>query len=785
MTLFVFILLFLFNPAVVSAQTKPLYQLPEISASSTAENEQNIIVAGDSGLFRIVGNSTAVPLWTEGKVSRIAHVDSTRQDGSKGEKWFFVTTEGIVESSDLVSFEKRNKGLPLQTIKQYDGETVSFVKKIKALKDICINPLNPQEIVTATEDAVYLSRDGGSSWKSLGSMSRWTNGIKAVAVADMPLEDGPGTQLVVFMSHPIFGLSYILPDSTTPKWIDVSAGFDIMKTLSSPDEISDILPIVRTAADGSQYTEVYMSQTFIPRLYKFGWKNKRGECIWRGKEPSDTIDGLTRIGDVLLYTRPGTLGSFNLNDHTSPGLPVNLPQWKKDFAALGTTVNSAWIPQRLSGFFTGFVLNELWLLEPEKVRTPFADKVMDRRAFYIPANHGRTVEEITNYRKILADNKLNAVVIDMKDDYGLLRYDSKDPVVLKKGYVSKYAIDLDQFVREFKKDNTYLIARIVVFKDKNLALYDKDQFAVWDAFSNTPWVGIRNYEETKDETTGEVTGKTPVYYDEQWVDPYCPQVWEYNIQIARELVKRGFDEIQFDYIRFPTDGYNLKNAVFRYKSKGMDKESALISFLSYARKNIPAPIGIDIYGANGWYRSGARTGQDVEMLSNYVDVISPMFYPSHFEQIFLNYSPAEERPYRIYFYGTYRNSVIARNKSVIRPWVQAFKLKVSYDLKYYNSDYVRREIFGIRDSVDRGYMYWNNMGNYETVSPDVGDASYPWNSPEADPDFRKPTLTGGMNSQKLAAPAVNANISILDNVVMNGERDHSGISFNPLLKLMY
>ena len=66
----------------------------------------------------------------------------------------------------------------------------------------------------------------------------------------------------------------------------------------------------------------------------------------------------------------------------------------------------------------------------------------------------------------------------------------------------------------------------------------------------------------------------------------------------------------------------------------MDKESALISFLSYARDNIQAPIGIDIYGANGWYRSGTRTGQDAEMLAEYVDVIGPMFYPSHFEQTF-------------------------------------------------------------------------------------------------------------------------------------------------------
>ena len=223
------------------------------------------------------------------------------------------------------------------------------------------------------------------------------------------------------------------------------------------------------------------------------------------------------------------------------------------------------------------------------------------------------------------------------------------------------------------------------------------------------------------------TDKETVYFDEYWVDPYCEKVWEYNIQVAKELIERGFDEIQFDYIRFPTDGTNLGKTKYRYQEKGMDMESALISFLSYARENIKAPIGIDIYGSNGWYRSGSRTGQDVELLSDYVDVICPMFYPNHFEQNFLAYQPEIERPYRIYYYGTYRNAQIARDKVLIRPWAQAFYLNVSYDRKYYNKDYVRRQIFGVRDSMNNGYMYWNNSGRYTDISPDILDTDpYPW-----------------------------------------------------------
>ena len=147
----------------------------------------------------------------------------------------------------------------------------------------------------------------------------------------------------------------------------------------------------------------------------------------------------------------------------------------------------------------------------------------------------------------------------------------------------------------------------------------------------------------------------------------------------------------------------------------MDKESALASFLRYARDNIAAPISIDIYGANGWYRSGVRTGQDVELLAKYVDVICPMLYPSHFEQGFLAQAPAEQRPYRIYKIGALRTAYIARKKVVVRPYVQAFFLNVSYDKAFYGPDYVKREVAGVRDSVNLGLTFWNNSGRYDDL----------------------------------------------------------------------
>ena len=377
----------------------------------------------------------------------------------------------------------------------------------------------------------------------------------------------------------------------------------------------------------------------------------------------------------------------------------------------------------------------------------------------------------------------------MKDDFGNVRFKTDNPEITRIGSV-RSTIDVKNFISQMKEMNVYLVARIVVFKDKRLASFSGGKYAVWDKKLNKPWVGTKtvkvevepekeaepvsdgllpgepelntenkNVEDSnsvkvknsgpeqdtdgeakskdeapdKEENKPEITYKYETQlYDENWVDPFSEEVWKYNVEIGKELIKLGFDEIQFDYIRFPTDGENLADAFYRWQDEGMDKESALMSFLSYARQEIKAPISIDVYGANGWHRSGSRTGQEVEVLSDYVDVICPMYYPNHFSQNFMAYKPEIQRPYRIYYFGSYRNAVICRNKVVIRPYAQAFYLPVSYDKKYYDEDYVQRQIFGIRDSINQGYTYWNNSGRYEDLRKDPLDTDeYPWdNKPE-------------------------------------------------------
>ena len=166
------------------------------------------------------------------------------------------------------------------------------------------------------------------------------------------------------------------------------------------------------------------------------------------------------------------------------------------------------------------------------------------------------------------------------------------------------------------------------------------------------------------------------------------------------------------------------------------------------------------------------------MLSEYVDVIGPMFYPSHFEQTFLNYAPYADRTYRIYYYGSFRNTIMCRNRSIIRPWVQSFYLGVSYDKQYYDEDYIRKEFFGVRDSINRGYMCWNNSGEYGVTPPDITDTeNFTGTAPESSWEFKKPAI--GTSMKPLASG--DDDLSVLDSILnLYAEDDDS--YYSPLLQ---
>jgi len=651
------------------------------TASSTAATAESTalktapadFIAGfDTGLYRISADgSRAEALWQDGEVKKIIHVESPSG-------WYFLSSKGVFFSPDLSRFENRSGNLPVKTYKTIIDGKKNFVREVQDLKNLDVDRGSALRLCTCTKDAVYYSDDGGARWQNLGTPVS-TTGLKTAALAPLPGSD----TLAVWASHPIKGLFARRVDGKGG-WIDKNAGLPLITGTTSVEEIADIC----RSADGRS---VYASQSFIPRLYCLAPGASAFSEVYAAASDTGCIESLAELpgGELRFITQSGI-------ERLKPGSAAAV---QDAGAELHLKLALKALPEaQLSSLYwnehgVDSSVSELWLAS-FRDRKPYRAAAENHQGLYLATGFMVHPESRDRYLKLMKDRHLNAVVLDMKDDTGRLRFSPQTPLLRTMGKTAS-PLDVEGFVKEAKAQGIYLIARIVVFKDQVIYDYAGGKYAVWDSSTKKPWQGAG----TK----------------EYWVDPYSEDVWAYNVAIANEIISRGFDEIQFDYIRFPTDGTNLGNASFRCRDPGMDKESALASFLGYARANIKAPLSIDIYGANGWYRSGVRTGQDVELLSKYVDAICPMYYPSHFEQTFLANPPAEQRPYRIYRLGTLRTNQIARGKIVVRPYVQAFYMNVSYDRVYYNLDYVKREVMGVRDSRDEGMTFWNNAGRYDDV----------------------------------------------------------------------
>jgi hypothetical protein len=707
-----------------------------------------LLVGSGGGLYGMNRYGAARPLWTGGEVRKILQ----SRDG-----WTLLSDQGIFVSADLMRWEDRSGGLPVKTIKRYQEGEKSFLSVVQEIKDLEVNPADNSIMVCATKDRVFLSRDGGRTWQSLGMPAYRTNGIKAAAAAYLPAADTP--ELTVFLSHSTYGIHYLHPDRPNPQWTELNAGLEKLETTGNPDEVSDIA--VSLGPGGAAAPDIYAAQTFRRRLYRLDWEKKRFDLVWSDASEFGSLDSIdigegslrfVREGAVIEVNRPESGGTESLPAH-----PPLLSRKRTDILDLlrlprRQGIKPSCVVIREHMFRPGAEpvnLSELWLLDEASGEGGPGDggiasggtaggAAAGREGLYLPVNHAMESASLKPYLDIISSRNLNMVVIDMKDDYGRLRFNPQNPAIAEKGRVFR-PVDIDGFLQTMKSRGIYTAARVVVFKDPELARKEGERFALWDGRTGKAWAGYYDRRRPKPEpgsppeegdpgyTVEILPAEDPryeivrTYYDERWVDPYSEEVWDYIADVARELHERGFDEIQFDYIRFPTDGDNLADARYRWREPGMDMESAMLSFLRHIRSRLDGPISIDIYGANGWYRTGARTGQEVELLAPHVDVICPMYYPSHFEQDFLAQPPAELRPYRIYFQGVLRTRRIARGRIIVRPYVQAFFLNVSYDRQFYGPDYVRRETEAVRAAGAGGLTYWNNSGRYDDI-PRIGSS---------------------------------------------------------------
>ena len=307
------------------------------------------------------------------------------------------------------------------------------------------------------------------------------------------------------------------------------------------------------------------------------------------------------------------------------------------------------------------------------------------RAMYISPTSARSKQRMVF--DLLDNYGFNAAVIDVKDDFGRLIYGSKLPEAREMNNARRRA-DIEGLVKKLKARGIYTIARQVVFKDQVLFRYQGSKFAIRDKYSGAPWVGNEK---------------------ERWVDTYSPWVHDYNVRVAKEVGALGFDEIQFDYIRFPSDG-PIGRCRWSYREGDAYKSEALENFLMKARRDIPQPISVDIYGYHGIYRAGTTIGQDLVDVGEFVDVVSPMHYSSHFGNSYLNHHPKAIRAYELLKLGTERPVRMSQGRFQIRPWIQAFRMKIS--IWGYGEPYMENQIRGTIDGGGSGFLWWGPIKEF-------------------------------------------------------------------------
>ncbi len=288
----------------------------------------------------------------------------------------------------------------------------------------------------------------------------------------------------------------------------------------------------------------------------------------------------------------------------------------------------------------------------------------------------------------------NAIVFDVKDILGLVNYYSTVPEVEQYRSHAPAIRNLPKAIQFLHANGIYVIARVALFQDMNLARLRPD-WAIKDG--NSP--------------TGTILWKgKPI-----WVDPGRDEIQKYNLRITQELVRHGVDEIQFDYVRYPAEG-NLKQVRYHNISKPSDKTDNLVRFLTAAdmlRFGTDVRLSIDIFGVVAWGEEldTIATGQRIERIAPFVDVISPMLYPSHFNAGFDGFSRPADQPYYFYDVGVQKVLEKAGREKVVRPWIQAFKWRVSN----YNPAYVQEQIRGNHAGGGVGWLMWNAGNQYDTV----------------------------------------------------------------------
>jgi hypothetical protein len=288
-------------------------------------------------------------------------------------------------------------------------------------------------------------------------------------------------------------------------------------------------------------------------------------------------------------------------------------------------------------------------------------------------------------------NNLNALVIDIKGDNGFIPFKVDIPLAEEVGAQKTILFkDMKAVVASLKEQGLYLIARIVVFKDDLLA-------------------GARPQWAVKVKGGG-------VFRDRErlrWIDPFHQEAWDYNIAIAKAAAAAGFDEVQFDYVRFPDN----RKVGFAKPANQDSRTEAITGFLKAAHQAL-APYNVmvaaDIFGYVMWNLDDTGIGQKVAAALDAVDVVCPMLYPSGYQFGIPNYKNPVQHPYEIVFLSLKRaQERTGANPLRFRPWIQAFR-DYAFRAGDFGEERMRIQIKAADTFGASGWMFWNPRNVYPT-----------------------------------------------------------------------
>lgn len=318
------------------------------------------------------------------------------------------------------------------------------------------------------------------------------------------------------------------------------------------------------------------------------------------------------------------------------------------------------------------------------------------KGIYISAWTASNSKKVANLIQLVKDTELNGVVVDIKDATGYFTYKVDVPLAEKIGANNQIKVrDIDEFVNRFHKENIYVIGRVQVFQDPVLA-------------AGRPDIAIKNAK----------TGK--VWQDNNglaWLDPSSRIVWQYAVDIAKDMASHGFDEVNFDYVRFPTDG-EIAKLDFPFWNAVRPKYELIGSFFAYLNQELKdsgLATSADIFGLAAWramdFTFDLNIGQRLIDALPYFDYVSPMIYPSHYPDNFNGIKKPAAKPYEI-IRGSltpWRDlKATTSYKAILRPWLQDFDLGGIH----YDQTKVRAQIQATYDTGVDSWLLWNSSNRY-------------------------------------------------------------------------